>query len=127
VKNHIRNYERQIDIWDEIKFLMRRRFVSSHYYRKLYQKLQNLSQGTKNVDEYFKKMKLAMIRADVKEDREAIMARFINGLNYNIAYIVELHHYVELEEMVHLAMKMEKQLTQKGTIQQSQPLSPLKP
>ena len=106
--NHIRNYERQIDIWDKMKFLMRRRFVSSHYYRKLYQKLQNLSQGTKNVDEYFKEMKIAMIQANVKEDKEAIMARFMNGLNHDITYIVELHHYVELEEMVHLAMKMEK-------------------
>jgi len=82
--------------------------VSSHYYRKLYQKLQNLSQGTKNVDEHFKEMKIAMIRANVKEDKEAIMARFMNGLNHDITYIVELHHYVELEEMVHLAMKMEK-------------------
>ena len=82
--------------------------MSSHYYRKLYQKLQNLSQGTKNVDEHFKEMKIAMIRANVKEDKEAIMARFMNGLNHDITYIVELHHYVELEEMVHLAMKMEK-------------------
>jgi len=82
--------------------------VSSHYYRKLYQKLQNLSQGTKNVDECFKEMKIVMIRANVKEDKEAIMARFMNGLNHDITYIVELHHYVELEEMVHLAMKMEK-------------------
>ena len=97
----MRNYERQIDIWDEMKFLMRRRFVPGHYYRILYQRLQNLSQCTKNVDEYFKEMELAIIRTNVKEDRVAIMARFVNGLNHDIAYIVELHHYVELEEMVY--------------------------
>jgi hypothetical protein len=47
------------------------------------------------------------------------MARFKNGLNYDISNIMELYHYVELEEMVHIAMKVEKQLKRKGTIQQS--------
>jgi hypothetical protein len=44
------------------------------------------------------------------------MDRFINGLNDYISHIVELHYYVELEEMVHTVMKVEKQLKQKGTI-----------
>ncbi|KAF7821687.1 Transposon Ty3-I Gag-Pol polyprotein [Senna tora] len=37
-------------------------------------------------------------RANVQEDREATMARFLNGLNNDIADIVDLHHYVELED-----------------------------
>ena len=48
-----------------------------------------------------------MIRANVEEDRDAIMARFLNGLNQDIANVVELQHYVELEDMVHMAIKME--------------------
>jgi hypothetical protein len=44
------------------------------------------------------------------------MARFINYLNHDIAHIVELHHYMELEEMVHMAVKEENQLKWKGTI-----------
>ena len=36
------------------------------------------------------------------------MARFLNGLNRDIANIVELQHYVELEDMVHMAMKVER-------------------
>jgi hypothetical protein len=35
---------------------MRRRFVPSHYYRGLYQKLQNLTQGPKSVEDYYKEM-----------------------------------------------------------------------
>jgi len=38
------------------------------------------------------------------------MARFLNGLNRDIANVVELQHYVELEDMVHMATKMERQL-----------------
>jgi hypothetical protein len=36
------------------------------------------------------------------------MARFLNGLNQNIANVVELQHYVEVEDMVHMAMKVER-------------------
>jgi hypothetical protein len=55
-------------------------------------------------------MEIAMIRANVVEDREATMARFLNGLNRDIANVVELQHYVELEDMVHMAMKVKRQL-----------------
>ena len=34
----------------------------------------------------------------------------LNGLNRDIANVVELQHYVELEDMVHMATKVERQL-----------------
>jgi hypothetical protein len=104
-----RNGEQPVQTWGEMKVLMRRRFVPNHYYRDLYLKLQCLNQG-KIVDEYHKEMEIAMIRANVVEDKEATMTRFFNGLNRDIANVVELHHYVELEDMVHMAMKVERQL-----------------
>jgi hypothetical protein len=58
--------------------------VPNYYYRELYPKLQGLNQDSKSVDEYFKEMEIAMIRTNVIEDREATMARFINGLNRDI-------------------------------------------
>jgi hypothetical protein len=67
------------------------------------------------VDDYYKEMEIALIRANVEEDREATMARFLNGLNRDIANVVELQHYVELEDMVHMAIKVERQLKRKGT------------
>jgi len=81
VMNRRRNYERPIETWAEMKATMRRQFVPSHYYRDLYQKLQSLTQGYRSVDDYHKEMEIAMIRANVEEDREATMARFLNGLN----------------------------------------------
>jgi len=41
------------------------------------------------------------------------MARFLNGLNRDIANVVELQHCIELEDM-HMAMKVERQLKRKG-------------
>jgi hypothetical protein len=109
VTNRRRNHERPIETWEEMKAIMRRRFVPSHYYRELYQKLQSLTQSYKSVDDYYKEMEVAMIRANVEEDREATMARFFNGLNRDIANVVEL------EDMVHMTMKVERQLKRKGT------------
>jgi hypothetical protein len=60
-------------------------------------------------------MEIAIIQINVEEDREATMARFLNGLNRDIANMAELQHYVELEDMVHLAIKVERHLERKGT------------
>jgi hypothetical protein len=115
VMNRRRNHKRPIETWEEMKAIMMRRFVPSHYYRELYQKLPSLTQGYKSVDDYYKEMEITMIQANVVEDREATMARFLNGLNLDIANVVELQHYVELEDMVHMAMKVERQLKRKNT------------
>lgn len=42
------------------------------------------------------------------------MARFHSRLNSDITNIVELHHYGTLNELVQLAMKIEKQLKRKN-------------
>ena len=49
-----------------------------------------------------------MIKANMEENREVTMARFLNGLNKNNFDHVDLHHYVEIEDLVNLAMKVEK-------------------
>ncbi|KAL4272311.1 hypothetical protein GQ457_13G016020 [Hibiscus cannabinus] len=101
--------------WAEMKRIMRRRFVPSHYHRDLFQKLQGLRQGSRSVEDYFKEMEMSMMRANIIEDREATMARFLSGLNTDIANVVELQHYVELDEMVHMAIKVERKQRRKTT------------
>jgi hypothetical protein len=81
VTNRRRNRERPIDTWEEMKVVMRKRFVPSYYYRELYKKLQGLRQGSRSVEDYYKEMEIALIRANVEEDREATMAIFLHGLN----------------------------------------------
>ena len=89
--------------------------MPNHYYRYLYMKLQGLNQGSRFVDEYFKDIEIIMIRANVIEDRKATMARFLYGLNRNITNVVELQHCVELEDMVHMATKVERQIKRRGS------------
>jgi len=56
-----------------------------------------------------------MIRANVIEDREATMARFLNELNRDIVNVVKLQHCMELEDMVHMLMKVERQIKRRGS------------
>ena len=109
-----RNREPSVETWEEMKRVMRKRFVPTYNYRELYNKLKNLRQGNRGVEEYYKEMEVAMARANIKEDREATMARFLAGLNREIQNLVELQHYVELEDMVHMAIKIENQVKRRG-------------
>ena len=92
---------------------MRKKFVPSYFKSELFQKLQYLTQGSKTVEDYYKEMDLAMIKAEVEEDEEATLARFMGGLNREIANLVELHHYDHLEEMLQMAQKVKKQFKRK--------------
>jgi hypothetical protein len=84
-----------------IKDLMRHLFVPEHYKRDIYNKLQQLTQGTKSVDEYYKEMELLMICTGSREDIEATMSRFLNGLTFEVRDRVEMVYYNDLQDLVH--------------------------
>ena len=67
------------------------------------------------MEEYYKEMEVAMARANIEEDREATMARFLVVLNWEIQNVVELQHYVEFEDMMHMAIKIENQVKRRGS------------
>ncbi|KAE8654634.1 hypothetical protein F3Y22_tig00117048pilonHSYRG01214 [Hibiscus syriacus] len=89
VSSRRRNGECPITMWEEMKAIMRK---------------------SKSVEDYFKEMEIAMIRANVDEDKETTMARFLSGLNSDIANLVKLQHYVEIEEMDPIEVTKTKQV-----------------
>ncbi|XP_027157122.1 uncharacterized protein LOC113758480 [Coffea eugenioides] len=109
-----RNREQQISTWEELRTTMRKRFVPSHYYRDLYQRLQTLVQGSRTVENYYKEMEITMLRADIVEDGETTMARFLNGLRPEITELVELQNYVDMPELIDKASKIERRLKRRG-------------
>ncbi|RDX95065.1 hypothetical protein CR513_22456, partial [Mucuna pruriens] len=98
-----------------MKSFMRRRFVSNHYHKDLRRKLQCLTQGSMSVQNYYEEMKLAMTRANVKEGHKVTMTRFIGGLKKEIADEVELQHYMEIEDLLHKVIQVERQLNSKSS------------
>ncbi|CAA7049975.1 unnamed protein product [Microthlaspi erraticum] len=61
-------------------------------------------------------MEVMMLRANVIEDREATMSRFLGGLNREIQDVVEMQNCVGLEAMLHKAVLAEQQLNRKGKL-----------
>ena len=109
VKSRRRNRELPIASWDEMKRIMRKKYVPTYYHRDLHHQLQRLIQGSKSVDEYYKEMELLLIKANIVEEEDQTMARFFGGLNKEIADVVDLQPYVDLEDLVNIAIKVERQ------------------
>lgn len=40
---------------------------------------------------------------------ETIITRFMNDINHDNSYIIELHHYMEFEVMMQMTVKVKKQ------------------
>jgi hypothetical protein len=59
------------------------------------------------VEEYHKELEVVMIKTNVIKDEEVTMSRFLSGLNKD-SNMVELQPYMDLEDLVHLAIKVEK-------------------
>jgi len=43
-----------------------------------------------------------MITTNISKDKEVIIARILNNLNKDIVNVVELQHYLKIEDMVHM-------------------------
>ena len=69
------------------------------------QKLQRLRQGKIYVEEYYQELQTGMIRCGIVEENEAMLARFIGGLNREIQTILEYKEYTNITRLFHLACK----------------------
>uniref|UniRef100_A0A1S4A3R9 Retrotransposon gag domain-containing protein n=1 Tax=Nicotiana tabacum TaxID=4097 RepID=A0A1S4A3R9_TOBAC len=72
-RDRLQEGQAPVATWAEMKRVMRKRFVPSHFQRELQQRLQTLKQGPMSVDEYFKAMDMAMIQANCTEEEKATM------------------------------------------------------
>ena len=100
--------------WDNLKVCMHARFVPPHFRKDLLLKLQRLHQGTLSMDAYFKELETLLTKVGMHESEESKMARFVRGLTRQIQDVVELYEYSSLEKLVHLAIKVESQLSKKS-------------
>ncbi|XP_052172190.1 uncharacterized protein LOC127788118 [Diospyros lotus] len=110
-----RDGEEDVRSWGVMKRLMKKRFVPEYYKQELYIRLQSLRQGGMSVEDYVKEFEMLMMRCELQELQEQTIARFIGGLNREIANIVELQPFVFLEDIIKLAIKVERQLKRNPT------------
>ena len=82
-------------------------------------KLQRFQQGTLSVDAYFKELETLLLKVNLRDSEEALIARFVNGLRRDIQDVVELQEYSSLGSLVHLAMKVEAQIAKRNAFKNS--------
>ncbi|XP_010467548.1 PREDICTED: uncharacterized protein LOC104747594 [Camelina sativa] len=116
-----------ITSWDDMRFQLRKRYVSAYYHRELQKKFRKLSQGSKSVEEYFEEFESLKNRLEVEESEENLMAQFLDGLHDRIARKVERQTYHDLEELLHLAVQAEQHIKRKtaSTNRSKTPWTPL--
>nr|XP_025877451.1 uncharacterized protein LOC112936983 [Oryza sativa Japonica Group] len=96
--------------WDALKRVMRARFVPSYYARDLLNRLQQLRQGAKSVEEYYQELQMGLLRCNLEETEDTAMARFLGGLNREIYDIVDYKDYTNMTRLFHLACKAEREV-----------------
>ncbi|GJU53087.1 reverse transcriptase domain-containing protein [Tanacetum coccineum] len=74
----------RVTSWRKMKKLLRENFIPPNYQRLMYQRLQNLKQGTKSVEDYTSKFYQLIARNDIQETDDQLVSRYIGGLRVQI-------------------------------------------
>ena len=70
----------------------------------------SLRQGKNSVEEYYQELQTGMIRCGIVEENEAMLARFLGGLNREIQTILDYKEYTNITRLFHLACKAEREV-----------------
>ncbi|XP_027351492.1 uncharacterized protein LOC113862615 [Abrus precatorius] len=126
-KKREREGRSKIKTWEKMKKELTRKFLPDHYYQDNFIKFHNLRQDSKIVEEYTREFELLMMKCDIQEKEEQTIARFLGGLNPEISQLVQLQQYWTLDDVIKLAIRVEKQLPKRSIFQPSSSRSPFTP
>jgi hypothetical protein len=96
--------------WVALKRVMRVRFVPSYYTHDLINKLQQLKQGAKSVEEYYQELQFGILHCYLEEREDVAMTQFVAGLNCEIQDILEYKYYANITHLFHFACKAEREV-----------------
>uniref|UniRef100_A0A251SVV5 Putative reverse transcriptase domain-containing protein n=1 Tax=Helianthus annuus TaxID=4232 RepID=A0A251SVV5_HELAN len=99
----------RIVTWAKMKKCLRSNFLPHNFQRLMYQRLQNLKQGAKSVDDYTTEFYQLIARNDIQEPEEQLVSRYIGGLRVQIMESVNLFDPLTIPEAHQRALAFEKQ------------------
>lgn len=109
--------------WERLNKHMRRNFLPYNYDRTLYNKLQNLRQGNRSVEEYATDFFNYAARVPAAESETQMIARFIGGLRPQLQNALQQFKPLSVSEVHQRAAAMEVQLRASWTSNSSRPRS----
>uniref|UniRef100_A0A2N9FZ08 RNA-directed DNA polymerase n=1 Tax=Fagus sylvatica TaxID=28930 RepID=A0A2N9FZ08_FAGSY len=98
----------RITTWAKMKRELKRKYLPDHYKQDAFMKFHNFKQRELSVEEYTAEFDHLMIRCDVVEQEEQMIARYLGGLRVEISDVVQLQPYWNYYDVCKLAMKIWK-------------------
>ena len=105
----VRDGKEKIRSWESLKRKLRKRYVPSNHRLSLYKRISDLVQGKMSMNEYIDEFENLCLMGGIEENEEQKMARFLRGVNKNIAFAVELCNYTDYNQLCSLCLKVESQ------------------
>ncbi|KAI0529218.1 hypothetical protein KFK09_001765 [Dendrobium nobile] len=107
-RTRLREGRSKIVSWEKMKELQRK-YLPEQYKQELFLKLHRIQQNQLTVEEYVAEFEQLSLKCDMVESEENTIARFLEGLQPAIGNVVQLQSYWTFQDVVNLALKVEKQ------------------
>ncbi|XP_065017690.1 transposon Tf2-1 polyprotein [Musa acuminata AAA Group] len=88
---------------------LKRKYLPHNYRQEIFLKIHDFKQKDLSVEEYTAEFDNLMLKGELVEPEEQTIARYLGGLKYEIAKVVQLQPYWSLNDVSKLALKVEKQ------------------
>jgi hypothetical protein len=105
--------KQKIKSWDRMIAKMKAKFIPRDYQITLFRRMQNLRQNMMTVKEYTEEFYRLNIRAGHRESDDEKVARYLNGLRYDIQDELSMVTIRTVEDAYQMALKAEEKLSRK--------------
>jgi hypothetical protein len=105
--------KQKIKSWDRMIAKMKVKFIPRDYQITLFRRMQNLRQKMMTVKEYTEEFYRLNIRAGHRESDDEKVARYLNGLRYDIQDELSMVTIRTVEDAYQMALKAEEKLSRK--------------
>jgi hypothetical protein len=105
--------KQKIKSWDRMVAKMKAKFIPKDYQITLFRRMQNLRQKLMTVKEYTEEFYRINIRAGHRESDDEKVARYMNGLRYDIQDEMSMMTIRTVEDAYQMALKAEEKLSRK--------------
>lgn len=99
----------KITTWDKLKNEMQKKFLPYNYDQLMFQKFQNLRQGSRSVEDYATDFFRMINRLEVRDTEEQLTMRFVGGLCQQIQHTLNLFRPQSISETHQQALTIEAQ------------------
>ena len=97
-----------MNTWDEMKMILKEKYVPTSYQQRMLDQWQRISQGSKPVRDYISKFDDFLSRYDLGEEESVILSRFRTGLRDDLQRELFLREVSTVQEAYELVQELDR-------------------